>query len=200
MVKTLCNVADCGLPRMGFVRLHTVAYIWPISVCVVRTWSFGFFTRPLCEEICPSWSGNRTEVTRRRAAANLQLDMVTHQGRPLWSFGGQGRKRANVGVHTKTRTMEISQVCAPPREKRTCQPKLVRARSVGPGTLLALQQLLALSSAPWSRLSDTASTGPSFMLDLFSANTDLQRFFLNRRIQCARLDLFFVMTPKKYRR
>ena len=27
---------------------------------------------------------------------------------PLWSFGGQGRKPANVGVHTETRTMEIS--------------------------------------------------------------------------------------------
>ena len=47
---------------------------------------------------------------------------------PLRSFfGGQGRKPANVGVHTKTRTMEISQFCAPLREKRTCQPKLIRA-------------------------------------------------------------------------
>ena len=30
----------------------------------------------------------------------------------LWSFNGQIRKPANVGLHTKTRTMENSQVCA----------------------------------------------------------------------------------------
>ena len=74
----------------------------------------------------------------------------------------------------KTRTMEISQVCTPPREKRTCQPKLVRARSTGPRTLRALQQPPALGVASWSRLSDTASTPSSFVIDLFSASTDLQ--------------------------
>ena len=72
-----------------------------------------------------------------------------------WSFGRRGRKLANVGVHTKTRTVEISHVCTPLREKRTCQPKLVRARSSGRGTLRALQQPPALGIASWSRLTDT---------------------------------------------
>ena len=110
---------------------------------------------------------------------------------PLWSFGGQGRKPANVGIHTKTWKMKISQVCAPRREKRTCLPKLVRARCTGPGTLRALQQPPALGIVSWSRLSSTASTAPSFVIDLFGANTDLQQFFLNRGVQCAKLDLFF---------
>ena len=77
---------------------------------------------------------------------------------PLWSFGGQGRKPANVAVHTKKRGRWKSAKCTPLREKRTCQPKLVRARSTGPRTLRALQQPPALGVASWSRLSDTAST------------------------------------------
>ena len=64
--------------------------------------------------------------------------------------------------------------CTPLREKRTCQPKLVRARSTGPRTLRALQQPPALGVASWSRFSDTASTPSSFVIDLFSASTDLQ--------------------------
>ena len=93
---------------------------------------------------------------------------------PLWSFGGQGRKPATVGVHTKTRTMKISQVCSPLREKLTCQPKLVRARSIGPGTLRALQQPPALRFASWPCPTDTTSTTSSFVIELFSAGTDLQ--------------------------
>ena len=91
----------------------------------------------------------------------------------LWSFGGQGRKSANVGVHTETRTMEISQVCAPLLEKRTCQPKLVRARSIGPGRLRALQHPPALGFASWPGVTDTASTASSSVIDLFTASTDL---------------------------
>ena len=106
---------------------------------------------------------------------------------PLWSFGGQSRKPSNLGIHTKTRTMEISQVCAPLREKRTCQPKSVRARSMSPATLRALQQPSPLS---------TTSTAPSFVIDLFSANTDIQQFFLNRGVQCAKLDPFCLMTTQ----
>ena len=117
-----------------------------------------------------------------------------------WSFGGQGRKPANVGVHTKTRRMEISQVCTPLREKRTCQPKLVRARSIGPGTLRALQQPPALGIASWSRLTDTASTAPFVVIDLFSAHTDLQRFFLNRRYTVRKTQSFFLMTTQFFRR
>ena len=90
----------------------------------------------------------------------------------------------------ETRVMEISQVCAPLREKRTCQSKLVRVRSIGPGTLRALQQPPALGIASWSRLSDAASIAPSFVIDLFSANTDLQQFFLNGGVQCAKLEPF----------
>ena len=39
-------------------------------------------------------------------------------------------------------------------------------------------------------ISDIASTAPSFVVDLSSANTDLQQFFLNRGLQCAKLDPF----------
>ena len=86
--------------------------------------------------------------------------------------------------------MEISQVSAPLREKRRCQPKLVRTRSIGPGTLRALQQPSALGFASWPCLPDTTSTASSLVIDLFSASIDLQRFFLNRGVQCARLDPF----------
>ena len=56
------------------------------------------------------------------------------------------------------------------RDKRTCQPKLVRARSPGLGTLRALQQPSALGIASWSRLSDTASTvqSPIFFSDYYT--------------------------------
>ena len=96
---------------------------------------------------------------------------------PLWSFCGQSRKPANVGIHTTTRTMESSQVCAPLREKRTCQPKLVRAGSFGPGTLRALQRPPALGFASRPCPTDTTSTAPSIVIDLFTANSDLQHFF-----------------------
>ena len=85
--------------------------------------------------------------------------------------------------HKKKPTMEVSQIFMPPREKRTCQPKLVRARSIGPGTLRTYQQPLALGFASWPCF--TASTAPSFVIDILSANTDLQQFFLNRGVQCA---------------
>ena len=112
----------------------------------------------------------------------LAVGYCTVSGPPLWSFGGQGRKLANVGVHTETRTVEVSHICAPLRERRTCQPKLVRARSIGPGALRALQQLPALRFASWPCLTDTSSTASSFVIDLFSAGTDLQRFFLFARL------------------
>ena len=105
---------------------------------------------------------------------------------PLWSFRGQSRKPANVGIHTKTRTMEISQACAPLREKRTCQPKLIRP--------------LVQAHCPSMLLHGHASLTPPrllrfFVIDLFSANTDLQQLFLNRGVQCAtKLDLFLVTT------
>ena len=56
------------------------------------------------------------------------------------------------------------------RDKRTCQPKLVRARSPALGTLRALQQPSALGIASWSRLSDTASTvqNPIFFSDYYT--------------------------------
>ena len=110
----------------------------------------------------------------RRAAANLQVDMVPYQGRHSGASVDRAENLPTLESTQEPRTMEISQVCAPLREKRTCQPKLVRARSIGPGTMRALQQLPALSIASWSRLSDTASTAPSFVIDLFSANTDLK--------------------------
>ena len=40
------------------------------------------------------------------------------------------------------------------------------------------------------RFTDTASTALSFAIDLFSTNTHLQQFFLNRGVQCARFDPF----------
>ena len=85
----------------------------------------------------------------------------------LWSFGGQGQKLANTAVHTQARTMEVGQDCAPLRKKRTGQPKLVRARSLGAGALRALQKTLDLSLASWSRLSDTAATASLLVLNLF---------------------------------
>ena len=134
----------------------------------------------------------------RRAAANLQVDMVPYQGRDSGASVDRAENLRTLESIQEPRTMEISQVCAPLRKKGTCQPKLVRARSIGPGTMRALQQPPALSIASRSRLSDTASTAPSFVIDLFSANTDLQQdveqFFLNRGVQCAKLDLSFMMT------
>ena len=130
----------------------------------------------------------------RRAAANLQVDMVPYQGRDSGASVDRAENLRTLESIQEPRTMEISQVCAPLRKKGTCQPKLVRARSIGPGTMRALQQPPALSIASRSRLSDTASTAPSFVIDLFSANTDVEQdveqFFLNRGVQCAKLDLF----------
>ena len=74
---------------------------------------------------------------------------------PFWSFGGQSRNAANFGVRAEARTVEVGQVCSTLRKERTCQPDLVRACSVRPGTLRALQQPLALVVASWSRLSGT---------------------------------------------
>ena len=102
----------------------------------------------------------------RRAAANLQVDMVPYQGRHSGASVDRAENLRTLESMQEPRTMEISQVCAPLREKRTCQPKLVRARSIGPGTMRAQQHPPALSIASRSRLSDTASTAPSFVIDL----------------------------------
>ena len=104
----------------------------------------------------------------------------TMSGPSLWSFGGQGQKLANTAVHTEARTMEVGQVCAPLRKKRTGQPKLVRARSLGAGALRALHKTLDLSLASWSRLSDPAATASLLVLNLSVQTPILQRFFLNR--------------------
>ena len=126
----------------------------------------------------------------RRAAANLQVDTVPYQGRHSRASVERAESLRTLESVQETRVMEISQVCAPLREKRTCQSKLVRVRSIGPGTLRALQQPPALGIASWSRLSDTASIAQSFVIDLFCANTDLQQFFLNGGVQCAKLEPF----------
>ena len=86
--------------------------------------------------------------------------------------------------------------CTSLRKKRTCQPKLVRARSIGPGTMRTLQQPPATGIASLSRLSDTASTAPSFVIDLFSANTDLQTFFLEQKYTVRKTRSFFLMTTQ----
>ena len=39
-----------------------------------------------------------------------------------------------------------------------------------------------------------------FVIDLFSANTDLQQFFLNRTVPCAKTRSFFLMTTQLFRR
>ena len=94
--------------------------------------------------------------------------MVPYQGRPHWSFGGHGRKPANVGIHAKTRTMEV-------------RASLHWSRHIASTATTSCLQYC---------LSDTASTASSFVIDLFNANTDLQRLFLNGGIQCARPDPF----------
>ena len=66
----------------------------------------------------------------RRAAANLQVDMVPCQGRHSGASVDRAENLRTLQSIQESRTMEISQVCAPPQEKRTCQPKLVRARSI----------------------------------------------------------------------
>ena len=99
---------------------------------------------------------------------------------PFWSFGGQSRHAANFGVRAETRTVEVGQVCTTLRKERTCQPDLVRACSIRPGTLRALQQPPDLGIASWSRLSGTASAASLSVFDLFSPSSDLQRFFMNR--------------------
>ena len=81
----------------------------------------------------------------RRAAANLQVDMVPYQGRHSVASVDRAENLRTLESIKKTRAMEISQVCAPLREKRTCQPKLVRARSIGPSTLRAC---IATTSCP----------------------------------------------------
>ena len=126
----------------------------------------------------------------RRAAANLQVDLVPYQGRHSGVSVDRAESLRTFGVHTKTQAMEISQVCTPLRVRRTCQPKLVRVRSIGPGTLRALQQPPALGFASLSCLTEATSTASSFVIDLVSAGTDLQRFFLKKGVQCARLEPF----------
>ena len=111
----------------------------------------------------------------------------TMSGPPLWSFGGQSREHAKAGIRAKTLTMEVGQVS---RKVRTCQPNLVRACSIGPGTHRALQQPPALGAISWSCLFDTALAALASVLDLISLSNDLQRFLLNRGIQCARPDPF----------
>ena len=88
--------------------------------------------------------------------------------------------------------MEVGQICVTQRKERTCQPKLVIARSIGPGALRVLQQPLAFGIASWSRFSDTASTASLSVLDLFSSGTDLQRFFfLEQRCTVRKTRSFF---------
>ena len=79
------------------------------------------------------------------------------------------------------------------RKERTCQPDPVRARSIGPRALQALHSTLLSVLLP-AHASDTASTASPLALDLPSPSTDLQRFFLNRGVQCARLDPFMMTT------
>ena len=100
----------------------------------------------------------------RRAAANLQVDMVPCGGRHSGASVDRAENLRTLESTQKTPTMEVSQIFTPPREKRTCQPKLVRARSIGPGTLRTLQQPFALGFASWPCI--TASTAPSFVIDI----------------------------------
>ena len=125
----------------------------------------------------------------RRAGANLQVDMAPYQGRNSWSFGGQGRKFANIGVHTETRTMEVGQICTPLRKEWTYQPELVRVRSFCPGTLRALQQPPESCIASCSRLSDC------FVVSLltFQFRHRIATFFLNNSAQDS---ILFLMTTK----
>ena len=58
-------------------------------------------------------------------------------------------------------------------KKRTCSPKMVRARSISPSTLRALQQPSAIGFASWPCLTDTASTASSFVIHLFKTWRDM---------------------------
>ena len=161
-----------------------------------------------------NWRGRRYDLSRLKtmfmdgaSVREASTTTATRQAiaqpefrRILVAVPLSGRESAGASENLRTRTMETSQVCAPLHEKRTCQPKLVRARSIGPGTLQALQQRLAFSIASWSRLSDTASNAPCFVIELFIANTVLQQFFLNTCVRCAKLDPFFLMTTQFFRR
>ena len=84
---------------------------------------------------------------------------------PHWSFGGQGRKPANIGIQTKTRTMDV-------------RASLHWSRHIASTATTSCLQYC---------LSDTALTASSFVIDLFNANTDVQRLFLNGCFHCARL-------------
>ena len=76
------------------------------------------------------------------------------------------------------------------RKERTCQPDPVRARSIGPRALQALHSTLLSVLLP-AHASDTASTASPLALDLPSPSTDLQRFFLNRGVQCGETRSFY---------
>ena len=108
---------------------------------------------------------------------------------PLQSFGGESRKPANFGIRTRNAgDGNQPSLCAATRKAdvsiKVGQSSLHWSRHI------ASTATPALGIASWSRLSDIASIAPSFVIDLFSANTDLQQFFLNGGAQCAKLEPF----------
>ena len=119
--------------RGGPVSTQNDVYAW--SQC-----SRGFSDDSHKTTFCSTWNYAEYLLLFRRAAANLQVDMVPHQGRHSQASVDRAENLRTLESIQKRGTMEISQVCAQLREKRTCQPKLVRARSIGPCTLQALQQ------------------------------------------------------------
>ena len=107
-----------------------------------------------------------------RAAGNLQVDMVPYQGR---HFG------ASMDRAEKLRTLESRQKRGRWKSAKCVRrhEKSGRANQSWPELAPLVQahrehcnDLLPYSRASWSRLSDSASTAPSFVIDLFSANTD----------------------------
>ena len=136
--------------------------------CEEQNWRGGRHNQSRFEKAAASAAAGQAaawlELRRVHGVFSVRLPQICTQdgtmlGPPLWSFGGQSREYANAGVRAKTRTMEVGQVSTTLRKERACQPELVRVCSIGPGTLRALQQLLAWElphghaspSPPWLR-------------------------------------------------
>ena len=123
----------------------------------------------------------------RRAAANLQVNMVPCQGRHSGASVHRAENLRTLESIQKRGRWKSAKSVRRYEKNGTCCSELA---PLGPGTVRTLQQPPALGFTSSPCLAYTASTGPSFVTDFFSANTDVQQFFLNRGVQCAKLDPF----------
>ena len=132
----------------------------------------------------------------RRAAANLQVDVVPCQGRHSGASVDRAAKlRTLVSIQKRGRWTSAKSVRHYEKSGRVNKSWSELA------PLVQAQQPPALGFASWPCLTDTASTASSFVIDLFTASTDLQRLLLDKVLHSAKLNsILSEMTTQFFRR